>query len=41
LPVLTGLLDHADIPVTMEAFAKVLDAAVPVGAEEGAARTGA
>lgn len=41
LPVLSGLLDQADVPVTMEAFAKALDAAVPVGAEEGAARTGA
>ena len=41
LPVLTGLLDRADVPVTMEAFATALDAAVPVGAEEGAARSGA
>lgn len=41
LPVLTTLLDQADVPVTMEAFAEALDAAVPVRAEEGGARTGA
>lgn len=41
LPLLTGLLDHADVPVTMAAFATALDTPVPVGGEEGAAQSGA
>lgn len=41
LPVLSGLLDHADVPVTMEAFAKALDARIVAEAGEGAQRTGA
>lgn len=40
LPLLTGLLDHADVPVTMAAFATALDTAGAVG-EEGAAQSGA
>lgn len=40
LPVLRGLLDHADVPVTMEAFAKALDGTVTVGDREAPAQTG-